>query len=128
MQAIAAQRVTPTGRCGYVAPYGRLTTSQANVDRNRAIGFPRLEAGVQRFDLHLAVSLSWLGFIRTMVLAWLVINLSFATLYAISPGDVANAMPGSFSDVFFFSVETLATVGYGVMAPTTSSTIPTHCA
>jgi len=32
---------------------------------------------------------------------------------------VLNARPGSFADVFFFSIETLATVGYGVMAPAT---------
>jgi inward rectifier potassium channel len=32
---------------------------------------------------------------------------------------VVNTRPGSFSDVFFFSIETLATVGYGVMAPAT---------
>ena len=52
-----------------------------------------------------------------MVGVWLTINLAFALLYVLSPGDVANATPGSFSDAFFFSVETLATVGYGVMAP-----------
>ncbi len=79
--------------------------------------------GVPRFDLHdpyhLAVSLSWPRFILVMVGVWLVINLIFAMLYVLSPGDVANAAPGSFSDVFFFSIETLATVGYGVMAPAT---------
>ncbi len=31
----------------------------------------------------------------------------------------ANMRPGSFSDAFFFSLETLATVGYGTMAPAT---------
>ncbi|MGH6795622.1 MAG: ion channel, partial [Methylocella sp.] len=36
-----------------------------------------------------------------------------------SPGCVANMRPGSFSDAFFFSLETLATVGYGTMAPAT---------
>lgn len=79
--------------------------------------------GVPRFDLrdpyHLAVSLPWSGFVLAMITCWLAINLIFALLYGISPGDVANARPGSFTDVFFFSVETLATVGYGVMAPVT---------
>jgi inward rectifier potassium channel len=79
--------------------------------------------GVRRFDLrdpyHFAVSLSWPGFILVMIGVWLTINLLFATLYVVRPGDVANAAPGSFSDAFFFSVETLATVGYGVMAPAT---------
>ena len=40
-------------------------------------------------------------------------------LYLASPGCIANARAGSFSDAFFFSVETLATVGYGTMAPAT---------
>jgi inward rectifier potassium channel len=79
--------------------------------------------GVPRFDMrdpyYLAVSLSWPGFIATMTGCWLTINLIFATLYILGPGDVVNAAPGSFGDVFFFSIETLATVGYGVMAPAT---------
>ena len=32
-------------------------------------------------------------------------------------GGIANARPGSFADAFFFSVQTLGTLGYGVMAP-----------
>jgi inward rectifier potassium channel len=77
--------------------------------------------GVRRFDLrdpyHLAVSLPWPGFVVAMLSCWLAINLVFALLYNLSPGDIANTAPGSFSDLFFFSIETLATVGYGVMAP-----------
>jgi inward rectifier potassium channel len=79
--------------------------------------------GVRRFDLrdpyHLAVSLSWPGFILLMLGVWFTINLFFGVLYVLSPGDVSNAAPGSFADAFFFSIETLATVGYGVMAPVT---------
>ena len=78
--------------------------------------------GVRRFDLrdpyHLAVSLSWPAFVVGMLFFWLAINVVFALLYTIRPGDVANTS-GSFADVFFFSIETLATVGYGVMAPAT---------
>lgn len=87
----------------------------------RDFGLAKL--GVSRFDLrdpyHLAVSLPWPAFVLAMAACWLAINLLFAWLYVLSPGDVANAAPGSFSDVFFFSVETLATVGYGAMAPAT---------
>lgn len=79
--------------------------------------------GVRRFDVrdpyYFAVSLSWPRFAAAMTACWLAINLLFAALYDVCPGDVANATPGAFSDDFFFSVETLAAVGYGVMAPTT---------
>ena len=79
--------------------------------------------GVRRFDLrdpyHVAVSLPWPGFVAAMLVCWLAINLVFALLYDLRPGDVANSASGSFSDMFFFSIETLATVGYGVMAPVT---------
>jgi len=46
------------------------------------------------------------------------VNIVFATLFWLAPGSVANARSNSFSDVFFFSVETLSTVGYGDMYPT----------
>jgi inward rectifier potassium channel len=77
--------------------------------------------GARRFDrhdlYHLAVSLSWPGFILAMLSLWLAINVAFASLYVLSPGSIVNAAAGSLGDAFFFSVETLATVGYGVMAP-----------
>ena len=79
--------------------------------------------GAARFDwhdlYHLAVSLPWPGFIVAMLGLWMTINVVFASLYVLSPGSVTNAKAGSFADAFFFSVETLATVGYGVMAPDT---------
>src|SRR5260221_12942449 len=49
--------------------------------------------------------------------AYLVIKLVFAALYLLGPNSVVEMSPGSFSDAFFFSVETLATVGYGHMYP-----------
>jgi inward rectifier potassium channel len=84
--------------------------------RLRRIGQPRVDV---RDPYYFVLSLSWPAFVLVMIACWLTINLVFAALYVLRPGDVANAAPGSFSDAFFFSVETLATVGYGVMAPTT---------
>jgi inward rectifier potassium channel len=46
------------------------------------------------------------------------INALFAVGYYLD-GGIENARPGSFADVFFFSVETMATIGYGRMAPVT---------
>jgi hypothetical protein len=40
----------------------------------------------------------------------------FAIAYLIA-GGVANAAPGSFADAFFFSVQTMGTIGYGSMYP-----------
>jgi inward rectifier potassium channel len=86
--------------------------------------FGVLNLGAARFDwhdpYHMVVSLSWPAFVAVLLASWLSINLLFALLYVLSPGDIANARPGNFADAFFFSVETLATVGYGVMAPVTT--------
>lgn len=77
--------------------------------------------GIARFDIrdpyHLAVALTWPQFLATLLIIYLLVNVAFATLFCVIPGSVANARPHSFSDAFFFSIETLATVGYGEMYP-----------
>ena len=79
--------------------------------------------GAARWDFsdpyHLAVGLSWPGFMLLFMALELTINFFFASLYLLQPGSIANARPGAFSDAFFFSLETLATVGYGAMSPGT---------
>jgi inward rectifier potassium channel len=79
--------------------------------------------GISRFDprdpYHLAVGLTWPQFLAALFALYLSLNVVFATLFWLAPGSVTNARPGSFADVFFFSVETLATVGYGEMYPAT---------
>lgn len=70
-----------------------------------------------RDPYHFALTLSWPRFFGALVLAFVLVNLVFGTIYWLLPGSVANARPGAFFDHFFFSVETLATVGYGVMSP-----------
>ncbi len=62
---------------------------------------------------------SWPVFVLQLAFLFLTVNLVFAILYAIDRGGIANARPGSFADAFFFSVQTLGTLGYGVMAPRT---------
>ena len=77
--------------------------------------------GASRFDLrdpyHLAVALTWPQFLAALPAFYLSVNVVFATLYWLVPGSVAHARPGSFADALFFSIETLATVGYGEMYP-----------
>ncbi len=76
--------------------------------------------GVSRYDwadpYSLAVALSWPAFLCGIVGIYLAVNAFFALAYMVLPGAVANARP-VFSDHFFFSLETLATVGYGEMYP-----------
>lgn len=48
--------------------------------------------------------------------AYLVLNALFGLAFFLT-GGVENARPGSFGDAFFFSVQTLATIGYGHMYP-----------
>jgi inward rectifier potassium channel len=44
-------------------------------------------------------------------------NTLFGVLYLLGGDTITNARPGSFEDAFFFSVQTLATIGYGGMTP-----------
>jgi inward rectifier potassium channel len=80
--------------------------------------------GTSRFDLrdpyHLAVALTWPQFLAALLAFYLSVNVVFATLYWLVPGSVAHARSGSFADALFFSIETLATVGYGEMYPATA--------
>lgn len=72
-----------------------------------------------RDTYHRLLSLSWPQFALFLLGAYVGVNLLFATLYCAVPGGVAEMRRGSFPDAFFFSVETLATVGYGHMYPVT---------
>ncbi len=52
-------------------------------------------------------------------LFYLAINVIFANAYLTTGDGIANAQPGSFRDAFFFSVQTMSTIGYGAMYPET---------
>jgi inward rectifier potassium channel len=72
-----------------------------------------------RDTYHFILTLTWPGFAGFVFGIYLLINFVFAVLYMLSPHAVAEMSPGSLLDAFFFSVETLATVGYGHMYPET---------
>ena len=65
---------------------------------------------------------SWRRIVGLVFALYLVINLVFAFGYLLV-GGVEGATPGSLSDAFFFSVQTLATIGYGKMSPVS---VPAH--
>ena len=68
---------------------------------------------------HYLLTMPLWGFFAVMAAAFLAINVLFAALYAADPGGLSGARHGDFLDAFFFSVQTLGTLGYGVMAPRT---------
>ena len=65
------------------------------------------------------MTVSWPAIFGTFASFFFVFNLLFALVYSLQPDDVANLNPPGYWGRFFFSVETLATVGYGDMHPQT---------
>jgi inward rectifier potassium channel len=66
----------------------------------------------------------WWQFFGIVAVVFLTMNTLFAALYLAQPGSISGARPGALDDAFFFSVQTLATIGYGTMAP---ATLYGHC-
>jgi len=66
------------------------------------------------------LSLRWPQFAAFAATLYITLNLLFAALYSLEQGSIAGSTGGHwFFDCFFFSVQTLATVGYGHMYPQT---------
>lgn len=68
---------------------------------------------------HLLLTVSWSKFLALTVASYVATNALFALLYLAGGDSIKNARPGSFFDAFFFSVQTMATIGYGAMYPQT---------
>jgi inward rectifier potassium channel len=66
------------------------------------------------------LGLRWPQFAAFVALVYVGLNLIFATLYSLGQNSIAGISTSHwFLDCFFFSVQTLATVGYGHMYPQT---------
>ena len=68
---------------------------------------------------HWLLTLTWPQFTGLVLSLYLSTNVLFASLYLAGQPCINGLPRNSFSDAFFFSVETLATVGYGHMYPET---------
>ena len=66
---------------------------------------------------HLLLTLSWPKLIGLLGLSYLALNAFFALAFLLGGDGIVNAQPGSFGDAFFFSVQTMASIGYGAMYP-----------
>jgi inward rectifier potassium channel len=67
---------------------------------------------------HGLLRVPWWVALAVIVCSYLALNVLFAAAY-VEVGGIANAAPGSFADAFFFSVQTMGTIGYGAMYPAT---------
>ncbi|MBA3832175.1 MAG: ATP-sensitive inward rectifier potassium channel 10 [Chthoniobacterales bacterium] len=83
--------------------------------------FVKINAGKQEWrDIyHWVLALNWPRFVAFISGVYLLINLVFAALYSMGGNCIDGLPAGSLLAAFFFSVETLATVGYGHMFPAT---------
>ena len=68
---------------------------------------------------HQVLTMPLWGLLVLLAGVYLTANAAFALLYMVQPDSISGAKPHSFVDAFFFSVQTLGTVGYGVMTPRT---------
>lgn len=68
---------------------------------------------------HYFMTVTWPQLFGTFAAFFLAFDTLFGFAYHLVPGCIANLNPPGFAGAFFFSVETLATVGYGDMHPQT---------
>jgi inward rectifier potassium channel len=68
---------------------------------------------------HLLLKIPWIGFVGIVSTFYLLLNTFFALAYLAGGDCLEGAKHGDFSDAFFFSVQTLASIGYGAIHPKT---------
>ena len=98
-------------------------TKGLKIPRHQNWAFALCKLGLARLDwsdlYHLLLTLSWPWFLVFASGFFVLVNVLFALAYLVQDGGIESARNGSFVDAFFFSVETIATVGYGAMRPIT---------
>ena len=86
-------------------------------------GFNIVRLGLKRELLgdvyHLLLTTSWPRFFGLIATIYIAVNSLFAVAYMVGDHPLANAHEGSFIDMFFFSIQTMSTIGYGSLSPQT---------
>jgi inward rectifier potassium channel len=77
-----------------------------------------IKSGAVNDAYHLLLNASWARFFLIITSGYLIANAFFAALYVLD----RNSLDGGtgYLDAFFFSVQTMATIGYGKMTPRTT--------
>src|ERR1700689_685332 len=66
---------------------------------------------------HRLMTVYWPVFFGSAALIFVALNVVFALLYSLGDQPIANITRERYLDLFYFSIETLAPVGYGAMHP-----------
>ena len=101
--------------CRPVSNHRKPARFRPSVDRVRRLHLPSLW---YRDIYHHALNIHWAAFLLLGSAVYVGVNVVFALLYLAQPGSIAGA-PFGFWNAFFFSIQTIATIGYGVMSPAT---------
>ena len=119
----AAPRATPEPPGAETSPFTPVKpTAPAirTVQRAGAARPPIDRIGLDKHPLrdvyHFLLRANWPALFGLLAGLYLVANLVFATLYHSVPGAIENS-DGSFREAFFFSVQTMSTIGYGKLIP-----------
>lgn len=64
------------------------------------------------------LKVSWMHFVLFLICNYVALNLCFALIF-LKIGGIASLHPAGFWHYFFFSIQTMSTVGYGAMHPVT---------
>lgn len=81
----------------------------------------------QRFSIfHWLINMSWPLFFTFIFLGYILVNIAFGLLYVFIgidglSGPHPNGFGGQFLDAFYFSSQTLTTLGYGAVSPVATS-------
>ena len=105
--------------------FGNLSTknSQRFVNKNGTFNIKHINNKSSIYSAYtFLVNISWFRFFTLVVLGYVIINTFFAILYLIIGIDNLHESTNStfhdFLNAFFFSAQTITTVGYGGMSPT----------
>lgn len=63
------------------------------------------------------VEATWAQLFIALFFVYILSNIFFAGLYLLTPESIANST-NTFADAFFFSIQTMSTIGYGTLSPT----------
>lgn len=106
--------------------FGSNTSNEGNRLLNKDGSFNTEKGGLSFFErfsmFHFLINTSWFSFFSVLLIGYILTNIVFAAVYVLlgTEGISGAATTGGlneFLDAFFFSSQTLTTVGYGAMSP-----------